>query len=229
MKFQDGTQTIDQPTATTPTTFSTERPKIQIPCCLILGKKEEETTDGKISTTTASTTNDDNANVLPLSTIIDTSQSVSTLDARALQRYPELQPLVVRVPNNVQHHNYQQQSSVYSYYIPSGTLQLRMGSIEATTVAPTLRIVAAEPLDQQKTGENNNNNNNGAFELKLGMDFLWDHLAIVNLEQEQIELQLPKAIMTDNNHENDGIVTVPLIRPRSRPLFLETEENDHEL
>jgi hypothetical protein len=156
------------------------RPKIQIPCGLIV-------VDGK--DTNPPQEGGGEEEVSPLTTIIDTNQNVSTIHVQALKRYPHLNTIVRQGRGN-------EDGKPYMRYIPTGTIKLRMGSIEATIVAPKLLVVGSISEEEPLTED--------GPELRLGMNVLWDYGGIINYQDEQIELQISPST----------IATVPFIRPR---------------
>jgi hypothetical protein len=148
-------------------------PLLQIPCGLMI-----------LETDTATKPASDD--VLPLSTIIDTSLATSTIHSNALQKYPRLQALVR------QENDYNDNKGKL-LYLPSSTLQLRMGSIEATVAAPALQI----SKDDQSS----------EWELRLGLDFLRQYQAVVDIQDESLLLRVP-------SQDGRAAVMVPFLRPR---------------
>ena len=116
------------------------------------------------------------AKVYPLRTLLDTSLSTTTVNWNAIRADKDLSSLVVQ--------NYD------GIFIPSGSLSFRMGSVEATVQAPTIRVVKEE-------------NEASSFDLRLGLDFLNDHEGIINLRDGELH------ILVEGND-----VIVPFLRPR---------------
>jgi hypothetical protein len=178
-------------------------PMIQIPCGLMIMATPGDNEAATTSTTTAE-------DVLPLSTIIDTSLSVSTIESSMLQQYPQLQALVRRLPGDEKTSPPQ-----HYYYLPTGTVQFRMGSVEATVVAPALKIVNSSSTHDQ---------HNDSWELRLGLDFLRHFHARLDLGEDEESLQLR---VSSTEQEKGKVVTVPLIRPR--PSFNVGDQDEAEL
>lgn len=176
--------------------YPTGGPVIQIPCGLIVEGCHRN--DGSCSSDTLT----DEREVLPLSTIVDTSLSTSTIKQSVLQKYPQLQPLVVR------RHGGKDEGT--QFYIPHGRLQLRMGSEEATTLVPPLMIDRQNEDAQTSQTEN-------TFELRLGLDFLWQYKATLDLSgSESMKLIIPSStdMKTPTDNKGVSVVYVPFIRPR---------------
>jgi hypothetical protein len=177
------------------------RSMIQIPCGLIIMVTMDDIDNATTTTVPAE-------EVLPLSTIIDTSLTVSTIQSNMLQHYPQLQPLVRRVDDDAG-----DETSPH-LYLPWGTLQLRMGSTEATVVAPALKIVHFH-------SSTNDQHHDDSWELRLGLDFLRRYQARLDLGEGTESLQLR---ILSIEEQNSNVVTVPLIRPR--PTFHVGDQQD---
>jgi hypothetical protein len=173
MEFNDNADITDQES----NLHLSKEPLIQVPCGLILAGPGEE-------------------DVLPLSTMIDTSLPKSSIHSSALKRYPQLQALI--------RHTSKQESS--SFYIPAGALKLRMGSVEATTASPALLLVHHDCNDTADSPTN--------FELNLGMDFLREHGAVLDVGEEELKLLVPKSHDPSGNKNEVFVYVVPFIRPR---------------
>jgi hypothetical protein len=146
--------------------FPTEVPTIQIPCGLIVEGCHRY--DGSCSSDTLTGERE----VLPLSTIVDTSLSTSTIQQSVLQKYPQLQPLVVR----------------------------RHGG-----------------KDERQNEEAQASQTTNTFELRLGLDFLWQYKATLDLSgSESMKLIIPSStdIKTPTDNKGVSVVYVPFIRPR---------------
>lgn len=136
-------------------------------------------------------------NVLPLRTAAilpsKTATELSTLHARALKRYPQLQQLV------------QQSGDSDLGMIPAGAFHLRMGSLEGTIEkSPELRIV---------------NNGDTDIDFVLGSIFWEDHSA----EFGDDELYVSTTSVGDSTATERTIdrVMVPYLSMRSRRSHLE--------
>ena len=116
------------------------------------------------------------AKVYPLRTLLDTSLSTTTVNWNAIRANKDLSNLVVQNHDGI--------------FIPSGSLSFRMGSVEATVQAPTIRVVKEE-------------NESSLFDLRLGLDFLNDNEGIINLREGELH------ILVEGND-----IIVPFLRPR---------------
>jgi len=166
------------------------RRNTRVPCGLIVkiddGKEEEAREE----------------DVIPLSTCIDMDNvdGISTLNARALERHPQLQRHVAK------------KASITStssggtddvLVIPVGTFRLRMGSIEATVEeSPELHIVTV-----------GNKSDHDTCDLTLGSSFWNSHSA----EFGEDELYLSTKSNSGNDASDDRAM-VPYILIRSLPL-----------
>jgi hypothetical protein len=200
MKFDD---TFDTSNASTEqhnknVIVSVGGPMLQVPCGLMIVLTAMDD-----HATITTTTNPFKDVVLPLSTIIDTSLSVSTIQSHFLQQYPQLQALVQRRVTG----GASDETSPPQLYLPYGTLQLRMGSVEATVVAPALQIVNFNST----TTSHKNDQHSDSWELRLGLDFLRLYQARLDLGEEEESLQLR---ISSTEQEKGKVVSVPLIRPR---------------
>ncbi|KAG7365333.1 hypothetical protein IV203_038536 [Nitzschia inconspicua] len=169
---------------------------LQIPCGIMIGS------DNNIN-------NDNSDDVLPLTTIIDTSLATSTIQSTALQTYPQLQTLLVRHEET----DTATTTGTGRNVIPADTLQLRMGSVEATVPAPALEVVKETSRHAQ----------HDSWQLRLGLDFLRQYQAMVDIGNESLRLKLP-------SHDSEKIipiVTVPFLRPRASLNF--GDSDGHEL
>lgn len=172
-------------------------PMLQVPCGLIV------MTD--TATTDTHNHNKELDDVLPLSTIIDTSLSVSTLHPNALQKYPQLQQLqhvlaedeTMMIPSSGTNHNH--------------NLLLRLDDV--TVPAPPL-IQVSSPKDKLSSSSE--------WDLRLGLDFLRQHQAILTVggdDDESLQLRL---LDENNNHNNRVVVSIPFLRPRPSLEFGDT-------
>ena len=119
--------------------------------------------------------------VKPVETILDTSLPTSTITLEAVQELG-LAPLVVV------------DDSQHGPYIPINKLWLRMGSIEATVPSPAILVT---------------NEVSGQFGLRLGMDFMRNNGAVVDLREEELNILV----------EGSESAMVPFIRPRPSLSF----------
>lgn len=209
-------------------------PLLQVPCGLMV-------------TVTAGPSADDDGDmavvVLPLTTVmVDTGLRSSTLHRRALDRYPQLRPLLVaRVTDpgggNKEYaddgkHEYEYE---HDSIIPPGRLWLRMGSVEATVRAPALRIVGRLGDDDGNDVDENEDEATAAVaaDLRLGMDFLRTHHAVIDVGSGEMLLQLASTPPNRPGNDDDGhddviVVTVPFILPRGRVDWDGDDDGDGE-
>jgi len=160
----------------------------RIPCGLIVktddGNEEEETRE---------------EDVLPLSTCIDfdNGDGISTLNARALERHPQLQRHVLK-----------KASKTYPLdVIPAVIFRLRMGSVEATVErSPELHIAGGG-----KGGDDD------ACDLTLGAQF-WDNHSVEFGEDELYLSTKSKTNDGGNGPRGGDRVMVPYLLIRSSPL-----------
>jgi hypothetical protein len=121
-----------------------------------------------------------------------TPHAASTLHARALEKYPELEKYVVTAT-----------TTTGKRMIPRGTFKLRMGSEESTIEeSPLLWILEHEDSDDEKTRD-----------LVLGTDFWKEHSAEFGSEDVYL---FPSSSSSKTKRSR---VWVPYISIRSRPSF----------
>ncbi|KAG7346074.1 hypothetical protein IV203_005142 [Nitzschia inconspicua] len=209
MKFDDSqhdnvtrTSSSSSSSTTTTTTSHSEGPirhdsdpiLLQVPCGIMIGS--DNIND-----------NDNSDDVLPLTTIIDTSLATSTIQSSALQTYPQLQTLLVR------HEETETTTTTRTgrFVIPAGTLQLRMGSVEATVPAPALEVI-------METSRHTHD----SWQLRLGLDFLRQYQAMVDIGNESLQLTLP----SHNSEKIIPMVTVPFLRPRASLNFGDSDGDE---
>jgi len=119
--------------------------------------------------------------------------AASTLHARGLKKYPELEKYVTTTTTGKR-------------MIPEGTFKLRMGSEESTIdESPLLWILEHQDSDDEKTRD-----------LVLGTDFWKEHSA--EFGSEEVTL-FPSSSNTNAEETKQSRVWVPYLSMRSRPSF----------
>jgi hypothetical protein len=126
------------------------------------------------------------SNVHPLETILDTSLATSTLSWQAVKA-KGLSGLVVKDDQG------------RTYIIPAGALWLRMGSLEATVAAPAILVIHEQQIHPIPISN---------FEFRLGMDFLRSNQAVIDLQEEVMNILI-----------EEEIVVIPFLRTRTPLSF----------
>jgi len=137
-------------------------------------------------------------NVMPLSTIVDLDLSTSTIhESFLLSQFTkdDLSKLMVHDKSN------------NTYTIPSGSLWLRMGSIEATVLTPTLQVITEDVIEN-----GNGALQDGSIQLRLGTDF-------ISMYQGRLDVEgaggLLIVVNQDDGKNEKEEVLIPIWKPRS--------------
>lgn len=213
--FDDSVEIDSGSSSTNPQLSFSSGPLIQVPCGLIV--------TGSLSFDASKTDNSKGEEVLPLSTMIDTSLTTSTIQSSVLERYPQLQALVRRRSHDDDASTIETDKQTTPFYIPAGFIKLRLGSEEATAEAPVLLVDHDEDGDRGKNAAQQSAVDRN-FELRLGLDFLRSHGVVLDLEVESMRLHISPLQDSKEEREDTVTVSVPFIRPRPTLDFGDMEE-----
>ena len=178
-----------------------KEPLIQVPCGVLIPDAPTTTDDNQKSNmeSTGTTKHKQSFSTFPVETVVDTAARQTTMTYETAQRLGLMKLIVpLKLGHNCNPSKNCRINYYYYGYIPPKALQFRLGSEEATLLAPAIAI-----LSQQKDKQN------VVVPLVLGLDFLRANHAIVDLRQEELHVMNPQGID----------VMVPMIRPRATLSF----------
>ena len=189
-------------------------PLLQIPCGLIIVDGDDNSSSG----------NDFNdippEQIHPLSTYVDTGVANTIITYEAAKRTG----LLSLLPSSSS-----SKTKDGIQIIPEGSIWFRMGSEEATVLAPEIRVLPPTPPFNNRSKKNKMPSSNEQIpskELILGLDFLRKYQTVIDLHDD--ELRIVVKLNNDNNQQVDDnkeggvgenvadsvVVMIPLIRPR---------------
>ncbi|KAL3939723.1 MAG: hypothetical protein SGBAC_005615 [Bacillariaceae sp.] len=142
------------------------------------------------------------SNVLPLSAVIDLNSSTSTIQESFLQSHFGRDESLSK-----------DDQTNGTLVIPSGSIWLRMGSTQATVLAPKLEVVVTEGNVLTKKNKNDERQtNDDSIQLRLGLDFL-------SMYQGRLDVEGAGGLFIVLNTPEDGStaeeVLIPIMQPRS--------------
>lgn len=132
----------------------------------------------------------DGADVFPVDTVLDPLQERSTIAKSIVMKDRYLKLLYEEGGN--------------SQVVPNGSLYLRMGSLEATLMAPELVVV----------DDSDSDNEQDQFQLRLGRDFLKASKGKIDMD----EMELYVTVRDKSN------IMIPFLQSRSSPIMTEEGE-----
>jgi hypothetical protein len=186
--IEDNNYQHDDGTQLPPPLHMQTHPLLQVPCSIQLAGTVTTTSSTTTTTTTSGTTSTmampmTTEKRTPIQTFVDTGAQVSVLSVQAAGRAGVLQMMDRRYAGHAQGVG---QCRVLGR-LPAGALYLHLHG-QVVVEAPAVTILE---------------HTNDGVDLLLGLDFLRDRGAILNLRTEEMLLQSP-----------DGEVSIPFIRPR---------------